>query len=73
MVTRVHFVPFQCRARVWLTPPIIDAPTAQLSVLDVPLTAKGSSSGLRLGLATWAHFVPFQCRVNVVDPLAVEV
>src|SRR6202041_1050985 len=72
VVTRVHVWPFQCRARVWSKPPISETPTAQVSVLDVPLTAKSSSSVPRLGLGTWAHVWPFQCRVSVLSVLAVK-
>ncbi len=42
-------------------------------MLDVPLTAKSSSSVPTVGLATWAHVWPFQCRVSVLSVLAVEV
>src|SRR5437899_4022515 len=70
VLTRVQVLPFQCRASVWSTPPITENPTAQVSVLDVPRTAKSSSSVPRLGLVTWAHVWPFQCRVSVLSVLA---
>src|ERR1051326_7092760 len=72
VVARVQVLPFQCRARVWSTRPATETPTAQVSVLDVPLTAKSSSSVPGLGLATCAHLRPFQCRARVCSTPGVK-